>query len=489
VNNDVLIISQERASNQSNIKTMVTFTLTPDNADELPRNAVHLIVAEGVTEIPEELCCRYGGGIDSLETVVFSKSVTVFGKEAFYRCPNLRSVVFPKDSQLRVIRRGAFEKCDSLRRIAIPDNVTTIGDRAFHQCTNLESVIFTDQSCLQEIESIAFHSCASLQSIIIPKSVTAIGGAAFASCSKLKEVIFVEHSSIQTIYMEAFHNCASLQFINIPATVTKIGERAFENCPVLQVIDIPHQAEVYYDDYVDRYVFDGCKLLSTTLEKHGTDGMKGRFDALPIHQTCYNFNNDTTHADNNSIINYFHSLQDNDTALLQVDIMGMTPLHILCANPAVTKDMIKQLYIKNTEAGAVRNVNDMLPWHMYVVNKDKQFGMFKNRTTMTDTARVVLSNEFNADTLVEANLDIDTKEMYLILTGSSLAEWLETANEVTGLYPFMSMSMANDYNLEDVYDVAMMNLNSILQRKMPSINRKCGNKWTRDRNAKIMKRV
>ena len=106
MNNDVLIISQERASNQSNIKTMVTFTLTPDNADELPRNAVHLIVAEGVTEIPEELCCRYGGGIDSLETVVFSKSVTVFGKEAFYRCPNLRSVVFPKDSQLRVIRRG-----------------------------------------------------------------------------------------------------------------------------------------------------------------------------------------------------------------------------------------------------------------------------------------------------------------------------------------------------------------------------------------------
>ena len=230
----------------------------------------------------------------------------------------------------------------------------------------------------------------------------------------------------------------------------------------MQVIDIPRQAEV------DPDAFDNCPLLSTTLEEHGTDCMKGRFDALPIHQTCYKLNNTTSSVD---IINYFHSLQDNDPALLQVDIMGMTPLHILCANPAVTKDMIKQLYSKNTEAAAVRNVNDMLPWHMYVVNKDKQFRMFNEHkdeyghiisTTMTDTARMILSNEFNADTLVEANLDIDTMEMYLILTGSSLGEWLETANAVTGLYPFMSMATeSNDYNLEEVYDVAMMNLNSI----------------------------
>jgi hypothetical protein len=198
--------------------------------------------------------------------------------------------------------------------------------------------------------------------------------------------------------------------------------------------------------------------------------MKGRFDELPIHQTCYNFNNTTSSVD---IINYFYSLQDNDPALLQADIMGMTPLHILCANPADTKDMIRQLYSKNTAAAAVRNVNDMLPWHMYVVNKDKRFRMFKAFTTMTDTARMIMSNEFDADKLVDANLDIDTKKMYLMLTGSSLGEWLETVNTVTGLYPFMSMATeSNDYNLEEVYDVAMMNLNSILQRKLPARNTK-----------------
>jgi hypothetical protein len=224
----------------------------------------------------------------------------------------------------------------------------------------------------------------------------------------------------------------------------------------LQVIDIPHQAEVHPDAFMN------CPLLSTTLEEHGTDCMKGRFNALPIHQSCYKLNNNTVA---NDIINYFHSLQENDPALLQVDVMGMTPLHILCANPSVTKDMIKQLYHKNTTAASIRNVNDVLPWHMYVVNKDKQFRMFikDNEDNMTDIARMILSNEFNIDTLVDVNLDIGTKEMYLILTGSSLGEWLETANAVTGLYPFMSMATSNCYSFEKVYDVAMMNLNTVCQ--------------------------
>jgi hypothetical protein len=42
--------------------------------------------------------------------------------------------------------------------------------------------------------------------------------------------------------------------------------------------------------------------------------------------------------------------------------MGMTPLHILCANQAANKDMIKQLYSENIKAAAARgNVNNMQP--------------------------------------------------------------------------------------------------------------------------------
>ena len=81
--------------------------------------------------------------------------------------------------------------------------------------------------------------------------------------------------------------------------------------------------------------------------------------------------------------------------------------------------------------------------------------------------------------------------MYLIMTGSSLAEWLEIPKRVTGLYPFMSMAKSNGWYLEDVYDVAMMNLNNILQRKFPARDAKCSgsSQWTRDQNSKRLKRV
>ena len=64
---------------------------------------------------------------------------------------------------------------------------------------------------------------------------------------------------------------------------------------------------------------------------------------------------------------------------------------------------------------------------------------------------------------------------------------------ITGLYIFMSMATksSNDYNLEKVYEFAMMNLNSILQRELPARNSKhSGSKLTTDRrNTKRMKFV
>jgi hypothetical protein len=76
------------------------------------------------------------------------------------------------------------------------------------------------------------------------------------------------------------------------------------------------------------------------------------------------------------------------------------------------------------------------------------------------------------------------------LTGSLLGEWLETENVVTGLYPFMSMaSKSKNYNLEEIYDVAMMNLNSFFSREVPPRNAKqSGSRWRRQRNTKQMKR-
>ena len=201
-------------------------------------------------------------------------------------------------------------------------------------------MIFRKESHLREIGYWAFCGCKSLQSIAILDSVIAIRYGAFRDCDNLESLLFTDQSCLQEIDVCAFLRCHSLQFINIPTTVTTINADAFAGCPVLLVIDIPHQAEVHPDAFKD------WPLLERTFEEFGTDCMNGRFDALQNDQACFNFNNDTTHAENDSIVNYFHSLQDNDPALLQVDIMGMTPLYILCVNPAVAKNIIKQLYHK-----------------------------------------------------------------------------------------------------------------------------------------------
>ena len=466
---------------------MVTFTLTPTNANSIPHNIVHLIVAEGVTEIPEGLCIVGGyKGIKSLESVVFSKSVTIIRSEAFIHCINLKSVVFANDSQLTAIGKCAFFRCQALQSIIIPDSVTRIGDHAFSHCTNLESVLFSDHSCLQDIGDYAFYHCDSLQSIIIPKPVIELGDSVFCECFDLKSVIFADHATTQIVINgNTFSNCTSLQFITIPTTFTTMNEGTFDSCHILQVLDIPHQ-----DAEADPYSFKNCPLLQGTLEKHGTDCMEGRFDALPIHQACYKLNGTTA---TNVVINYLRHIQDNDPALLQVDIMGMTPLHILCANPAANKDMVKQLYSKNTEAAAVRNVNYMLPWHMYVLSKDKTFCMFTENVdedgrinvSMTDIAMTILNNDFDVDKLVDVDLNIDVVEIYLLLTGSSLHKWLETNNAVTGLYPFMSMVSLECHGLENVYEVAMMNLTNIFQRRTPSQNTKCTNR----RNSTKRKRI
>ena len=142
---------------------MVTLRLTPHNADSIPHNIIHLIVTEGVTEIPERVCYDR----TSLETIVFSKSVAVIRRRAFKYCSKLRSVIFPSDSQLIEIGVDAFYECISLESIVIPDSVTIIGKSAFSSCKNLKSVTFSDKSSLREIQQVAFYHCNSLVSFSI----------------------------------------------------------------------------------------------------------------------------------------------------------------------------------------------------------------------------------------------------------------------------------------------------------------------------------
>lgn len=394
---------------------MATFTLTPDNAHDRPDNVLHIIVQEGVTEIAKEMFYWH----ESLETVVMAKSVTIIHAWAFAYCVKLKSIVFPNDSQLQEIRREAFAWCDSLQTIVVPDNVTIIASWGFAFCSNLKKVIF-------------------------------------------------KHSLLRKLGQEAFHGCTMLQFINLPGTVIEIGLRVFYCCQSLQVIALPHQAQVHPS------AFKQCDALQSTFNQQGSlNCIKRRFDLLPIHQLSYDFHQ------NNKVDEqeYFLTIKGiNDPLLLQeVDIMGMTPLHILCANPMSTVEMIKQLYNKNRGAANMTNVKRMTPWHMFLVGKGimtyKQFVSIQygeESNDVTEMARILVGNGEGFDVtyihdMISLGVDYDIFQVTIVLHGSSIELQSDVVDETSGLFPFMSIATSYHYKLSDVYDVAIRNVSCVVK--------------------------
>ena len=81
------------------------------------------------------------------------------------------------------IGKNAFWECNSLTSIIIPDGVTSIGYWAFGDCTGLTSITIPDS--VISIDENAFRSCSSLKSLVIPDSVKYIGERAFMGCASL----------------------------------------------------------------------------------------------------------------------------------------------------------------------------------------------------------------------------------------------------------------------------------------------------------------
>ena len=177
----------------------------------------------------ELICCPAGReGEYSIPS-----SVTIIGKNAFYRCIHLDSVTIPES--VTSIEEGAFEEC-SFKNITIPNSVTSIGQMAF-----------------------AYTS--SLKSVILPESINSIGLNAFMKCNNLvyneydngcylgtadnpyyalikaksTDITSCEiNSSCKLIADYAFKGCTNLASLSISGSQIKIGDNAFQGCNGLQ---------------------------------------------------------------------------------------------------------------------------------------------------------------------------------------------------------------------------------------------------------------
>ena len=159
--------------------------------------------------------------------------VTEIGKEAFYACTELESIIIP-DSVTKI---GVSAFSDSgLTTVTLPESIVEIHDEAF--C----SVDLTD--------------------VTIPKSVTYIGIGVFSSCRNLISINVDNQNPSYTsidgvVYSKdlstiiAFPAGRSGSFA-VPETTTVIGEQAFCGCKQLTEIKM-HDGVTRIDNDAFRY--------------------------------------------------------------------------------------------------------------------------------------------------------------------------------------------------------------------------------------------
>ena len=198
----------------------------------------------------------------------------------------------PEGWRVTNIGREAFYDCDSLTSIVIPDGVTSIGNEAFYDCDSLMSIVIPDG--VTSIGDWAFYGCSGLTSIVIPNSVTSIGYSAFSDCSGLTSIVVDEgdtvyHSegnclietasrtlitgcrnsvipsdgSVTSIGDKAFFGCRGLTSIVIPDSVTSIGDWAFAFCSGLTSVTIGNGVARNIGDWA----FSMCYKLVEVINK------------------------------------------------------------------------------------------------------------------------------------------------------------------------------------------------------------------------------
>jgi len=206
--------------------------------------------------------------------------------------------------------------------------------------------------------------------ITIPDTITQIEEAAFCGCVSLRYITLSRN--LEFIGLAALKACKSLQAVFLPPTVTDIGNMTFCGCESLRFFYVPGTIE-----HIGIDVFWGCDRLLTTvkykIDEDEEDGevttinndevnewLMERHAILPFHQACSSIS-----------ITPQVILQGIERAT-EVDDQQMSALHILCANPHVTDDVIRSYLQLAPEAATQEDSEGMTPFQ-YLCRNDIAF--------------------------------------------------------------------------------------------------------------------
>ena len=237
---------------------------------------------------------------DAIKEVKIEEGATSIGFCAFYKFPNLETVILPSTitefSGIKSLVNNeensaagaapithfafysyAFAECTSLKSLTLTDGIIAIGAYSFYKCTSLDNVIIPKSITNWDINT--FSDCTSLKNVTLPEGLTTIGAYAFSGtairsivipstisdwrtkkteeeyateyrsngncafygCNKLSNVTLSD--GIEIIGDVMFPKCSSLKHLAIPASVTNISY-AFSYCSGLEEVYIEEGAEM-----------------------------------------------------------------------------------------------------------------------------------------------------------------------------------------------------------------------------------------------------
>ena len=265
----------------------------------------------------------YKEHMEEIKEVVIGEGVTSIGFAAFYKMPNLESVILPStisefkgigystqindvDSHghgpIHAYASLAFAECTKLKKLTLTEGMTAIGSIAFYGCTALESVRIPSTikyekqpEGVKNLESnygwgpYSFTGCTSLKDIILPEGLTVIGGAAFEDTAVESviipstienwaitdtEVTVVPPESVangaestSATYSSAFANCKKLSSVTFKDGIKEIGQVPFWGCIQLTKVSIPKsvnemsRAFAYCTELKEAYIEDGVQIV------------------------------------------------------------------------------------------------------------------------------------------------------------------------------------------------------------------------------------
>jgi len=203
----------------------------------------------------------------------------------------------------------------------------------------------------------------------MPATITEIEEGAFYGCDSLRYIRLSRN--LVSIGDYAFYDCASLQAVFLPPTITRIDDGAFNGCTSLRCLNVPEAI-----DHIGIDVIWGCDRLLTTAnykfdeEEDGivdpinsdevNEWLRQRYGNLPFHQACFSISITT------------QMIVQGIERAMEVDDQQMTALHILCANPHVTRDAIRAYLQMSPEAADQEDSEGMTPFQ-YLSRNDIAF--------------------------------------------------------------------------------------------------------------------